>query len=131
MISKSESLPITIETNILLIIPLIYSPYLFLFDLCDSHLSSVILSLTTLHPVKRFVATLRRQRWKQRHFALVEKSLMTRPSSSLSSILQRDLRSHHPSLRDLHPRLLTSISPTLQGGRLPTQALGSYSPATE
>ena len=26
MISKSESLPITIETNILLIIPLIYSP---------------------------------------------------------------------------------------------------------
>src|SRR6202051_1560956 len=89
------------------------------------HSSFVILSLTTLCPVKRFVATLRRQRWKQRHFALVEKSLMTRPSSSLSSILQRDLRSHHPSLRDLHPRLLTSISPTLQGGRLPTQALGS------
>src|SRR5208282_4521426 len=41
--------------------------------------------------------------------------LMSRPSSSLSSILQRDTRSHHPSLRDLHPRLLTSISPTLSG----------------
>jgi hypothetical protein len=50
--------------------------------------------------------------------------LMSRPSSSLSSISQRDLRPHHPSLRDLLPRLLTSISPTLQGGRLPTQTLG-------
>src|ERR1700689_5895254 len=52
-------------------------------------------------------------------------SLMSRPSSSLYLISQRDTRSHHPSLRDLHPRLLTSNSPTFQGGRLPTQALGS------
>jgi hypothetical protein len=51
--------------------------------------------------------------------------LMSRPSSPLSSILQRDLRPHHPSLRDLLPRLLTSISLTLHGGRLPTQRLGS------
>ena len=31
--------------------------------------------------------------------------LMSRPSSSLHSILQRDPRSHHPSLRDLQPTI--------------------------
>src|ERR1700676_1730436 len=93
--------------------------------------SLVIPSLTTLCPVKRFVATLRRRRQKKRHFALVECILMSRPRSSLYLILQRDTRSHHPSLRDLHPRLRTSISLTVQGGRVPTQTLGSDSPATE
>jgi hypothetical protein len=43
--------------------------------------------------------------------------LTPRLRSSLYLISQRDLRPHHPSLRDLLPRLLTSISPTFSGRR--------------
>jgi hypothetical protein len=82
-------------------------------------------------PVKRFCGDTSARTREAAPFRSSRTLLMSRPSSSLYSISQRDPRSHHPSLRDLHPRLLTSNSPTLQGGRLPTQTLGFYSPATE